>query len=165
VRTQSDQKPPPIDKSSAPTSPSVAPSHGAEPTLAGDPAGSVRVLQESRDPLATVLVTWSEGQLELDPLHPGGGLLIKMLAALEVPLDRFRIVALDVDGPVEAWAGACVPNRPVFCLADQSLASPGQQIVMLPSLERMLREQAPAKRLAWAALQPWIGLGGSAPGR
>jgi len=121
----------------------------AAPTVPeSSPSPDAWVLQDVEAPVATVIVTWPDRSLHLADDHPAGALLARILAALEQPIDRFRVI-----GWVHGEACPTASREPVFCFAD---VCPNPAWVELPSLERLVHGGREVKAPAWAILKRWI---------
>ncbi len=124
---------------------------GAERAPPAAPA--LECVQRADPALASVVVQWA-GEFALSADHPGGDLLGKILAALEQPPAKFAVYRAD---PGTRPPCPDPPGRVVLAFADRSPArAAGLEVVKLPTLEAMLADPG-AKRVAWAALRPWIG--------
>jgi DNA polymerase III psi subunit len=111
----------------------------------------VETLAEGETPVATVIVVADAG-FRLDAGEPAGALLMKILAALDVPLSRLRILRIDA---LQALGSATQAPGPLLAFVGDAAVAPEGALV-LPSLSEMLADPS-RKRPAWERLRPLVG--------
>jgi len=126
---------------------------------AADPAGVLR-LNQPQSAIGTIILEWSAGQMSLGPDHPGGSLLVSILAAIDQDCANFLV--LQMDSAIARFDPTTLPlvGSVVLCLVENWQPATDQHSdrhwVSLPSLEQMLADRQ-FKKLAWQQLKPLAG--------
>lgn len=107
----------------------------------------LRLVHRGRETGATAVVEWA-GHFSLGDDHAGGALLLKIVGALGISIDRLSVYQHEPG----AAPSLLELEQPVFWFVAARRDVPG--VAVVPALGEMLADAGHKKR-AWAVLKPW----------